>query len=192
MRELKKRRRGSRRSRGSLKRSRLEWTKTSSSNGVEEGVSNCLKELMPAIVEQTLSQVVPVAINRAFDEVFKRLDDYVISRVGDKTRGAESQSTPNFGHGSSQAAFSTRGESSGPLKWSSQAVPNFGNEVVDNEAEREEEEEEKEEEQGKEEENKDEEEEEEKENAVIYMHIMQLKDVQQFMRIMHFKHALSN
>ncbi|GER56468.1 histidinol-phosphate aminotransferase [Striga asiatica] len=66
---------------------------------VEEGVSNCLKELMPAIVEQTLSQVVPIAINRAFDENFKRLDDYVISRVGDKTRGVESQSTPNFGHG---------------------------------------------------------------------------------------------
>ncbi|GER56155.1 HR-like lesion-inducing protein-related [Striga asiatica] len=51
---------------------------------VEEGVSNCLKELMPAIVEQTLCQVFPIAINRAFDEVFKILDDRVISRVGDK------------------------------------------------------------------------------------------------------------
>ncbi|CAA0827336.1 Unknown protein [Striga hermonthica] len=66
---------------------------------VEEGVSNCMKELMPSLVEQTLRQVVPIAIDRVFHEVFRRLDNYGISRAGDKTRGAESPSTPYFGHG---------------------------------------------------------------------------------------------
>ncbi|CAA0830043.1 Unknown protein [Striga hermonthica] len=105
---------------------------------VEEGVSNCMKELMPSIVEQTLRQVVPIAIDRAF-------------------------------HESSQAAFSTRGESSSPLN---PAVPTFGHgeeekkdedEKEENENESKKEEEEKEEKE--EEEKKDEEEEEEKENG---------------------------